>query len=63
MVFMYAMRSARSLSFFRPANTILVPTMYFLGFIKYSNMCFSDHTMPEFLLASESTSLEPRWCL
>merc|ERR1719261_3418 len=50
---MYSIRSARSLSFLIPANTILVPGMYFFGFTKYSNMCFSDHTMPDDLLASE----------
>lgn len=27
----------RSFSFFRPANTILVPGMYFLGLSRYSN--------------------------
>merc|ERR1719262_1978074 len=61
MDFMYAMRSARSLSFFRPAKTILVPGMYFFGFTRYSNMCLSDQTMPEFLLASEyaNPSTEP----
>merc|ERR1711920_542797 len=47
------MRSARSLSFFKPANTIFVPTMYFFGLTKYSNMCLSDQTIPEFLFASE----------
>lgn len=40
---MYAMRSARSFSFLMPAKTIFVPGMYFLGFSKYSNKCFSDH--------------------
>mmetsp|Transcript_88152 Transcript_88152/g.138075 ORF Transcript_88152/g.138075 Transcript_88152/m.138075 type:complete len:114 (-) Transcript_88152:214-555(-) len=52
-VFMYEMISARSLSFLRPANTIFVPGMYFLGLIKYSNICLSVQVMPEFLLASE----------
>merc|ERR1712048_510393 len=52
-VFMYSMRSARSFSFLIPANTIFVPGIYFFGLTKYSNMCFSDQTMPEFLLASE----------
>merc|ERR1712151_829120 len=52
-VFMYSIKSARSLSFLIPANTIFVPGMYFFGLTKYSNMCLSDHTMAEFLLASE----------
>merc|ERR1740121_1229815 len=47
------MRSARSLSFLMPANTIFVPGMYFFGLTRYSNMCLSDHTIPEFLFASE----------
>merc|ERR1719161_2354273 len=51
--FKKAQRSARSFSFLMPANTILVPGMYFFGFTKYSYMCLSDHTMPEFLFASE----------
>jgi len=41
----YAIRSARSASFFRPANTIFVPGMYFLGFSRYSNNVSLDHTM------------------
>merc|ERR1719152_146092 len=58
---MYSMMSARSLSFFMPANTIFVPGMYFFGFTRYSNMCLSDQMMPEFLLASEyaKPSTEP----
>merc|ERR1719335_1852849 len=62
-VFMYAIKSARSLSFFRPANTILVPGIYFFGFTRYSNMCFSDQTIPEVLLASEygNPSSVPEW--
>merc|ERR1719188_76224 len=50
---MKLMRSARSLSFLMPAKTIFVPGMYFFGFTKYSNMCLSDQTIPEFLFASE----------
>mmetsp|Transcript_135544 Transcript_135544/g.270433 ORF Transcript_135544/g.270433 Transcript_135544/m.270433 type:complete len:111 (-) Transcript_135544:220-552(-) len=46
-------KSARSDSFFMPANTIFVPGMYFFGLIRYSNMCLSDQRMPEFLFASE----------
>merc|ERR1711879_1129324 len=62
-VFMYSMRSARSFSFFMPAKTILVPGMYFFGLTKYSNMCLSDHTIPEFLFASEyaKPSSVPDW--
>merc|ERR1712083_321601 len=58
-----AIRSARSFSFLIPAKTILVPGMYFFGFTKYSNMCLSDHTMPEFLFASEyaKPSSVPEW--
>merc|ERR1712039_398653 len=48
-----AIRSARSLSFLIPANTIFVPGMYFFGLIRYSNKCLSDQMMPEFLFASE----------
>jgi len=47
-----AQRSARSLSFFMPAKTIFVPTMYFFGFTRYSYMCLSLQTMPEVLFAS-----------
>merc|ERR1719152_755865 len=50
---MYSMMSARSLSFFRPANTIFVPGMYFFGLTRYSNMCLSDQTIPDVLFASE----------
>merc|ERR1712048_356151 len=50
---MYSIRSARSFSFFMPAKTILVPGMYFFRLTRYSNMCFSDQTMPELLFASE----------
>merc|ERR1712165_98408 len=50
---MKEMRSARSLSFLIPANTIFVPGMYFLGLMRYSNMCLPDHTMAAFLFASE----------
>merc|ERR1712079_340535 len=52
-VCMKEMRSARSLSFLMPANTIFVPGMYFLGFTRYSNMCLSDQRMAAFLFASE----------
>merc|ERR1719414_1636492 len=51
--FMNEMRSARSLSFLIPANTIFVPGMYFLGLTRYSNMCLSDQRMAAFLFASE----------
>merc|ERR1719330_1897682 len=47
------MRSARSLSFLMPANTIFVPGMYFFGLTRYSNMCLSDQRMAAFLFASE----------
>ena len=51
--FRYAIRSFLSLAFFRPAKTILVPAMYFLGFSKYSNKVSSSHTMPLFTFAAE----------
>merc|ERR1719434_594483 len=62
-VFMYSIRSARSFSFLIPAKTILVPGMYFFGLTRYSYMCLSDHTMPEFLFASEyaKPSSVPDW--
>merc|ERR1711933_381141 len=62
-VFMYSIRSARSLSFLIPAKTILVPGMYFFGLTRYSYMCLSDHIMPEFLFASEyaKPSRVPDW--
>merc|ERR1712226_1058226 len=53
MLAMKAIKSARSLSFLMPANTILVPGIYFFGLIKYSNKCLSDQMIPEFLFASE----------
>merc|ERR1719198_2794414 len=37
----------------KPAKTILVPGMYFLGLTRYSNMCLCDQVMPEFWFASE----------
>jgi hypothetical protein len=40
------MRSRRSPSFLRPANTILVPGTYFLGLSKYSKRVSSPHTIP-----------------
>lgn len=43
---MYLMRSARSFSFFSPANTIFVPGMYFLGLSRYSNSVSRDQTTP-----------------
>merc|ERR1719464_1793060 len=52
-VFMKEIRSARSLSFLIPANTIFVPGMYFFGLTRYSNMCLSDQRMAAFLFASE----------
>merc|ERR1712019_326907 len=62
-VFMYSMRSARSFSFLIPAKTIFVPGMYFFGLTRYSYMCLSDHTIPEFLFASEyaKPSSVPDW--
>jgi hypothetical protein len=48
----YAMRSLRSLAFFRPPNAILVPGMYFLGFSRYSKRVSSFHSIPFCLLAS-----------
>jgi len=50
---MYDTRSARSAGFFRPANTILVPGIYFFGFTRNSYMCLSDHVIPLDLTASE----------
>lgn len=44
----YAMRSARSWGFFRPANTIFVPGMYFFGFSKYVKSVSLFQVMPEF---------------
>lgn len=44
--FRYAMRSARSLGFFSPANTIFVPGMYFFGFSRYSKRVSSFHVIP-----------------
>lgn len=41
------MRSARSFGFFRPAKTILVPGMNFLGFSKYTNKDSSSQVIPE----------------
>lgn len=40
------MRSLRSPSFLRPAKIILVPLMYFLGFLRYSNSVDSPHSTP-----------------
>ena len=45
------MRSLRSPSFLRPAKTILVPGMYFLGFSRYSKRVSSLHSMPLEMLA------------
>jgi len=42
----YAMRSLRSPSFLRPAKIILVPLMYFLGFLRYANSVSSPQVMP-----------------
>jgi hypothetical protein len=47
----YAIRSALSCGFFRPANIIFVPGIYFLGASRYSNKVSSFHVMPLFLLA------------
>merc|ERR1719163_2278679 len=47
------MMLARSLGFFKPANTILVPGMYFLGLTRYASSTSVVHTMPELLLAAE----------
>lgn len=40
------MRSPRSLGFLRPANTIFVPGMYFLGFSRYSKRVSFPHVIP-----------------
>lgn len=48
----YAIKSARSLGFFKPAKTILVPGIYFLGSSKYSKSVSSDQVIPLDLLAS-----------
>jgi len=51
-VLIYAMRSARSLSFLTMgAKTIFVPGMYFFGLTRNSYMCLGDQTMPESLMA------------
>merc|ERR550514_1605173 len=50
---MNSIKSARSASFFKPANTIFVPGMYFFGLMRYSYICLSDQVMPEVLFASE----------
>ena len=42
---MYAIKSARSCAFFKPANTIFVPGMYFFGFSRYSNKVSLDQVM------------------
>merc|ERR1712154_546908 len=47
-----AIRSSRSFFFLRPANTIFVPGMYFLGFVRYSSRVSAPQVMPFFLLAS-----------
>lgn len=41
------MISARSFGFFRPAKTILVPGINFLGFSKYVNKESSSQVIPE----------------
>ena len=51
-VAIYAIRSARSCSFLRPAKTIFVPTRYFFGLMRNWNMCFSLQVIPDFLIAS-----------
>lgn len=43
---MYLIRSARSLSFFKPAKTIFVPGIYFFGSFKYSNKVSRVQTTP-----------------
>merc|ERR1712039_141627 len=48
----YAMSASRSLFFLRPAKTIFVPGMYFLGFVKYSSRVPGSQVIPLFLLAS-----------
>jgi hypothetical protein len=47
------MSDLRSSGLLMPANTILVPLMYFLGASKYSNRVSSPHTTPEVLFAVE----------
>lgn len=45
--FRQAIRSPRSLGFFRPAKIILVPGMNFLGFSRYSKSVSSLHVIPD----------------
>jgi hypothetical protein len=44
------MRSDRSSGFFKPAKTILVPGINFLGFSKYLNKFSAVQTTPEFYI-------------
>ena len=46
------MRLLRSPFFLRPAKTILVPGMYFLGFWRYSKRVSSFQVMPLLRLVS-----------
>ena len=50
-LYVYRHWLALSCGFLSPANTILVPGMYFLGARRYSNSVSSFHVMPLFLLA------------
>ena len=47
------MRFSRSGFFLRPANTILVPLMYFFGLRRYSKRVLSSQMTPDSLLAVE----------
>lgn len=60
---MYAIKSPLSFEFLIPAKTILVPGIYFFGFSKYANRCFSVQTIPDSLLASvyENSCRPERW--
>lgn len=50
--FKCAIKSLRSLSFFKPAKAILVPGMYFFGFSRYSNSVVSSQVMPLLMFAA-----------
>ena len=54
------MRFFLSFGFFRPANIIFVPFMYFLGAARNSNRVFSPHTTPAPVRAEE---LEKEGCV
>jgi len=46
------MSASRSFFFLIPANTILVPGMYFLGFVRYTSNVSASHVMPLAIFAA-----------